>query len=140
MPVTNTNSILRLSQLSRFYFNFSNFLQDFTHIFFVFYQNCRKFYQYNHATKEKHRTFLVQSFCFYWPMVEQNSLKNENWPLFGGRWMNLKTESIFKLSKRNGIMQESVRDKDTSLLEVPISSHVWTKRSWNPTPPLSWWC
>ena len=56
-PVTNPPSILRLSQRFWFYFNFSTFLQDFTHIFFVFYQNCRKIYQYNHATKEKHRTF-----------------------------------------------------------------------------------
>ena len=30
--------------------------------------------------------------------------ENENWLPFGGRWMNLKSEPIFKLSKRNWIM------------------------------------
>ena len=34
----------------------------------------------------------------------------------------------------------SVRDGGTPLLELPISPHVWTKRSRNPTPSHSWWC
>ena len=55
MPVTNMDFILRLRQRFWLYSNFSHFLQDFTHKFFVYYQIVATFIK-NHPTYYKMKT------------------------------------------------------------------------------------
>ena len=60
-------------------FQFSFFFKTFTLLllynFCLFPKNCRKFHQYNHATKENRRTSWVRWFCFHPPLRSKSHSK-----------------------------------------------------------------
>ena len=86
-----------------FFIFFKNFILDFFCLSSIF-QIVATFVN-NHATSRA--MFLFSSprtFCLLTGRCGAKNTENEKWPPFWGRWMNLKTDSIFKLRKRNWIM------------------------------------
>ena len=110
---TNIPFTLQLRQRFRFHFNFFIFFQDllaFTTIIFCLFHIIFYLSQvWSRIAQLLRAMFLFSLYNDFVLIFSLNGCcgakvtQNEKWRQFGGRWRNLKTDSIFKLEKEVGL-------------------------------------
>ena len=99
----NMNSILKLRQRFENVLQISFFFKNSLMIFLFFFQIVANFIIIITKLKKIVAHYEYDAFVFI-RRSGAKLTKNEKWLAFKGRWMNLKTDSRFKLRERNGIM------------------------------------